>query len=451
MALATPTQATETTQVFDVRVNENLPFGQLAILAFQFVFGMTGMFVFPGLLGRSMNLPPEQIAYLYGMAFIVCGVITIFQSVLLLRLPITQGPYSGNFAALLAIGHLKGLGTAYGSFFVASLIWCLLTVPIRGFSVIGMFARYLRAPIISGMIVMLTIIQITNVALPNWIGTPASPGFPIVNLVTGAIAVAVLIGVTVWGGPVFRRGAILAGLAVGTLCYALVRPISLRSVTAAPWLVTPRWFPFGFGVETDLVVIFLLVFIAASIGSIAMYQMVADWGGENLPSDRASQGIFAVALGSVCASIAGGFSTIVYPDNVGMLRTTRVGSRYSTLAAGILLIVLGGVVKFDMMLVLVPQPVLSGAATLLFGLVFMHGAQILAAEKWDERKLAAAGLAIMVGLGGLFVGPETTNAMPLAVKLLLQQPVISGGLTLVILHAVLCQSEAPVPEKKIAA
>ena len=65
------------------------------------------MFVFPGLLGRSFNLPPERIAYLYGMTFAVCGVITILQSVLLLRLPIIQGPYAGNFAALLAVGHLR--------------------------------------------------------------------------------------------------------------------------------------------------------------------------------------------------------------------------------------------------------------------------------------------------------------------------------------------------------
>jgi len=39
----------------------------------------------------------------------------------------------------------------------------------------------------------------------------------------------------------------------------------------------------------------------------------------------------------VFAGIVGGFSTIAYPDNIGMLRTTRVGSRYATLAAGVLL------------------------------------------------------------------------------------------------------------------
>jgi xanthine/uracil permease len=152
-----PAEATQKTRataarIFDVGIDEMLPRSQLALLGLQNVFGMTGMFVFPGLLGRAFNLPPEQIAYLYGMSFIVCGITTVLQSVWLLRLPIAQGPYAGSLGTLLAVGHLQhgGLGMAYGSFFVASLIWCLLTIPIRGRSVVGIFANYMRAPLISG-------------------------------------------------------------------------------------------------------------------------------------------------------------------------------------------------------------------------------------------------------------------------------------------------------------
>jgi len=164
-------------KVFDVGIDERLSYDQLLIVGPQNIFGMTGMFVFPGTLGRSFNLPPEQIAYLYGMTFLICGFVTILQSALLLRLPIIQGPYAGSFASLLAVGHLGGgLGAAYGSFFVAALIWCVLSLPVRGFSVIGLLARFLRAPIIAGMIVIFIMIQVSNVALPGWIGLPQSPG-----------------------------------------------------------------------------------------------------------------------------------------------------------------------------------------------------------------------------------------------------------------------------------
>jgi xanthine/uracil permease len=425
-------------KVFDIGIDERLSYDQLLILGLQNIFGMTGMFVFPGILGRSFNLPPEQIAYLYGMTFLVCGFVTILQSALLLRLPIIQGPYAGSFASMLAVGHLGGgLGAAYGSFFVAALIWCVLSLPVRGFSAIGLLARFLRAPIIAGMIVIFIMIQVSNVALPGWIGLPQSPGFPAANFLAGAIAVAVLIAVSLWGGKV-RRAAILIGLAAGTICYALFRPISLAAVANAPLLVAPRVFPFGFTVETDLVIVFLLVLLPASIGSMALYQMVGDWGGQNVSASRMSQGVFAIGLGGVLAGLFGGFSTIVYPDNIGMLRTTRVGSRYATLAAGILLIVLGASIKFDLLLVVVPLPVLSAAATLLFGIVLMHGVHILAKVDWDDRKFIVAGLAMLVALGGMFISPEVLAQMPLLVRLFATQPVISGSLTLIVLHALLC-------------
>ncbi|WP_227471288.1 uracil-xanthine permease family protein [Paraburkholderia caledonica] len=429
--------------VFDIGINGRLPLPQLAVLALQNVFGMTGMFVFPGILGRAFHLADEQIAYLYGMTFIACGIITILQSVLLLRLPIVQGPYAGSFGALLTVGHLQsgGLGTAFGSFFAASLIWCVLTVPIRGRSVAGVFAKHLRLPIISGMMVMLIVVQIASVALPTWIGSTKSPGFPVVNLLSGTVAVAGIVFAMLWGGQRMRRVAILAGLALGTLAYTLFQPVSFTAVAAAPFLVEPRIFPFGFGVRPDLVAVFLLVLIPAGMGSMALYQAVAEWGDETLSPGRMSEGLFGVALGSVVAAVWGGFSTIAYPDNIGILRATRVGSRFVTLAAGCLLIVLGGCVKFDMLLVVVPIPVISAAATLLFGIVFMHGVHILAQVEWDDRRLIVSGLAFLIGLGGLFISPEVIHAMPLMLQLVVQQPVISGGLTLVILHSLLCSKQ----------
>ncbi|HEX3376045.1 MAG TPA: hypothetical protein VHS29_04240 [Candidatus Acidoferrales bacterium] len=62
---------------------------------------------------------------------------------------------------------------------------------------------------------------------------------------------------------------------------------------------------------------------------------------------------------------------------------------------------------------------------------------MLSNVEWDERKFIVAGLALLVGLGGLFISPEALLSMPVMVRLIVQQPVISGGLTLVILHSLL--------------
>ena len=120
-----------------------------------------------------------------------------------------------------------------------------------------------------------------------------------------------------------------------------------------------------------------------------------------------------------------------------MVRSTRVGSRYATLAAGVLLVLLGCCTKFDMLLVLVPVVVLGGVGTLLFGIVMVHGIHLLSGIDWDDRNLIIGGSALMIGLGGLLVEPETAKALPLTVQLLLKQPAVTGGLTLLILYALI--------------
>jgi xanthine/uracil permease len=428
--------APSATKVFDIGIHERLTFTQYAILAFQNIFGMTGMFVFPGILGRSFQLPVEQIAYLYGMTFLVAGLVTMFQGIGFLRLPIVQGPYVGSFIGLLVLGHTPGLGlgAAFGSFFVASLIWAILAVPIRGLSFLALFGRLFKAPLIGGIMVLLLTMQIASVSLPNWIGLPSSPGFAKINFLAGLVSAVVFILLTLWGGKWFRRSAILAGLIVGTACYSGFVPISFAPVVTSPWIVVPRVFPFGFEVRLDAVVIFVFLLVPSSIASMALYQVVANWGNEKITSLRMSEGCFAVAIGAIIAAAVGTFSTTVYPDNMGMLRSTRVGSRYGTAAAGVLLVVLGSCVKFDMLLVMVPIVVLAGVATVLFGIVMVHGIHLLAGTEWHDRNLIIAGAAIMVGLGGLFVDPETAKALPLTVQLVLKQSAVTGGFTLLLLY-----------------
>jgi xanthine/uracil permease len=425
--------------VFDVGIHEKLPFGQLLVLGLQNIFGMTGIFVFPGLLGRSFNLPPEKIAYLYGMTFVTSGLTTCLQSVGLLRMPIVQGPYLGSFIAILVMGHSPGigLGTAFGSLFVACLIWALLAVPIRGFSILGLFGRFFQSPMISGLMVILIAFQIASVSLPNWLGLRTSPGFPFINIIGGFLAVVVFVVVTLNGGRWLRRSAILLGLIAGTLAFSAFLPISFSPVLTAPWLVVPQIFPFGFGVQPEAVFLFILVMVPSSITCMPLYKAVADWANEPMPPARMAEGCLGAAIGSIFGSIVGGFATFIYPDNIGMLRSTRVGSRYATLAAGVLLVVLGCFIKFDMLLVLAPLPVIGGLATVLFGIVMVHGIHLLTNVEWNDRNLIIAGSSLMIGLGGLFVSPDVTDNLPLIVQLILKQSAVTGGITMLILNPLL--------------
>ena len=96
--------------VFDVGIHEKLPLGQAVMLGFQNIFGMIGMFVFPGITGQVLHLSVDQTAHLYGMTFLISGFVTACQAMLILKLPIVHGPYVGSFTALLALGQIPDAG-----------------------------------------------------------------------------------------------------------------------------------------------------------------------------------------------------------------------------------------------------------------------------------------------------------------------------------------------------
>ncbi|MGH3381032.1 MAG: hypothetical protein ACRDP6_40490, partial [Actinoallomurus sp.] len=97
-----------TAPVFDVGIDERVPIPGAIGLGVQNILGMAGLLIFPALIGTAFKLPHSDIAYLYGVTFMTSGLVVILQSVLLLRLPIVQGPYAGSLAAVLAVGHAKG-------------------------------------------------------------------------------------------------------------------------------------------------------------------------------------------------------------------------------------------------------------------------------------------------------------------------------------------------------
>lgn len=409
----------------EVGVNERMGLLATIGLGFQHILGLAGLLLFPALAGRSFDLSPQETAYLYGITFMTSGVVVILQAVGLLRLPVVQAPFAGIFAALLVAGHQTGLGTAFGSLIVASLAWTVLSVPLRRWSVVARLSVRISQPIVSGVILLIISAQLATIVLPSYFGVPgSSSAFPWVNLMSAVVAlVLVVVGIRARNKAV-RRGAVLWGVIGGAVLYTLLAPTRWGSVLHANAFEGFRWMPFGFGVNGVAVVIFFVAWFPAISESIATYGLIADWTGERLPPQRVAQGVFGELLGSTLGALFGGLPAMAYPANVGILKVTRVASRWVTLATGLILFILGGFGYFDVLLVAIPEPVLSGATTVLFGLIFASGLEVLGRVRWSQDAMIAAGLPVIVGLGLLFTPAATTRALPSWLALLVGQPLV---------------------------
>jgi xanthine/uracil permease len=172
---------------------------------------------------------------------------------------------------------------------------------------------------------------------------------------------------------------VLWGVLAAAILYTLLAPTTWGDVTHASAFEGLHWMPFGFGVNGVAVVIFFVAWFPAISESIATYGLIADWTGEPLPARRITQGIFGELVGSTLDALFGGLPAMAYPANVGILKVTRVASRWVT---------------------------------------FTTGLEILGRVRWTQDAMIAAGLPVIVGLG-LLVGQPLVVSVLLAVVIVM--------------------------------
>ena len=231
----------------------------------------------------------------------------------------------------------------------------------------------------------------------------------------------------------------------------MITPVSFTRVGSAPWLYTPQLFPFGMSVSPVLVVLFFLLLMTGVTNSLALYNVAAEWSGEQLRGRRMAWGIFGQSIATVAGSVLGTFSTTVYPDNLAIIRTSRVGSRRVTMWAGIILLVGGFVAKFDAIFVSIPSNVVAAAAVVLFGVIAASGVESLSRVRWDQLTMLVFGPPFLLSIGGLFISAPTLASFPLIVRQVLPQPLFTGPVLLFVLYLLVEKVIRPRRDRSAAA
>lgn len=437
--------------VLDVPFDGRVPLTQHSLMSVQNIFAMTGMFLFPAILGATLHLPTEKIAELYGATFVVSGLGTLLQAMLGLKLPIVLGPWAAVLAGLIISGEINGLKAAFGSLFVATLIWAVLSLPIRGISFIGFVGRIFREPMLYGGVNLMLMIALTSTTVVNWIGTPVQPGFGAANWIGGGVAILVTFAILLVGKGFLRSAAMFSGIIVGALAYSIFTPINFTRVSQASWIVAPKLFPFGFSVNWVLVLLFFILILSSIAWTLSLYNVAAEWSDETLSGQRMAWGIFGQSIAAIVASILGTFTLVAYPDNLGIVRTSKVGSRYITATTGVLLIIGGFILKFDEIFVSIPSNVIAAAAVVLFGVIAMSGIDTLTRVKWDQLNYLVLGVPIMLALGGLFVAPTTIAHYPLLAREIIINPFLTGPVLLIVLHLIVNKVVRPLMQGSASA
>ncbi|XP_061180524.1 solute carrier family 23 member 2-like [Saccostrea echinata] len=176
----------------------------------------------------------------------------------------------------------------------------------------------------------------------------------------------------------------------------------LDVLDSMPWFYFP--YPFQFGMPTFSAagyVGMLAATLSSVIESIGDYFACARLSGAQPPPIHAlNRGIATEGFSSIISGMVGaGHATTSYSGNIGAIGITKVASRRVFQVAGLILLVCGIIGKFGAVLTLIPDPIIGGSLTVVFGMVAAVGISVLQfTDLGSTRNLTIVAVSIILGL-----------------------------------------------------
>lgn len=416
-------------------VDERLPLGTLLLYGFQHVLVMAAAPITAAfLIGRTLDLPDTLTVGLMSAIFLACGLAGILQSVGVAgvgaRLPFVQVPGGAPLVIFLAIAEATDLQTATGAVILTGLFY-FLALPF--------FTRVLKffPPIVIGTMLLLVAINLIRIFGGLITGQPGSPGFASM----GNIALAlVTIGCTVLFARCFsgmwQRIAVMLGLLAGAAVAVATGAMTFDGVLSGPVIATPQPFPFGlpkFDLLASLpLMIFCVVSMTEATGQTLATAEIVGRKGDHLAI--VPRNIRADALGTLFGGCFGTSMIITSGENIGIIRATGVRSRYVTVAAGAMLILLALLAPLGRLAYAIPTAVVAGTAVIVFAIIGVMGINILRRVDFERNgNMYTLAAALAMGLTPIVV-PGFYSAFPAHLQIILGNGLAMGTLTAVVVN-----------------
>ncbi|WP_188037334.1 uracil-xanthine permease family protein [Actinotalea sp. JY-7885] len=360
-----------------VAPDERLSWPRTVGIGMQHVVAMFGAtFLVPILTG----LPPATTLF-----FSAIGT-ALFLLVTGNRLPSYLGSSFAFIAPIAAAQADGGTAVALGGVLVTGAL-----LAVVGLLVQAVGARWIDVvmpPVVTGTIVALIGLNLAPVA---WDNVQKAP-------VTAVATLFAVVLITVLFRGILGRLAILLGVLVGYAVAVLRGEVDFKAVKDAAWVGLPDFTAPVFDLSVlGLFVPVVFVLIAENVGHV---KSVAAMTNRDLDSVM-GRALFADGVATTLAGAGGGSGTTTYAENIGVMAATRVYSTAAYWVAAGTALLLSLSPKFGALIATIPQGVLGGATTVLYGMIGILGARIWVQNKVDFSdpvNLTTAAVALIIGI-----------------------------------------------------
>ncbi|WP_321962416.1 nucleobase:cation symporter-2 family protein [Paraburkholderia sp. J7] len=418
------------------------------VAALQHLLAILVPIVTPGLLiCQALGVSSRDTTLIVSMSLVISGIATFLQckrvGPLGAGLLIVQGTSFNFVGPLIAGGSLMvKQGTP-----VETVMAAIFGVVIAGSFVemavsrILPFIKRLITPLVTGIVVLLiglTLIKVGLISMGGGYGAIAKGNFASVQnltlsgLVLGTIIVLNRVPI-VW----VRSTALVIALAIGYIVAGAMGRLDFTGAREAALFQIPTPLHFGLGFSWSLFVPMLIIYLVTSLEAIGDVTATSKVSKEPVEGPvwmrRIKGGVLVNGFNSLIAGFFNTFPSSVFAQNNGVIQLTGIASRHVGLWIAGMLVVLGLFPSVAGVLQAVPEPVLGGAAMVMFGAVAASGINILAGTRLDRRALLIIAVSLALGLGVSQV-PEILTSLPHALKNVLESGVATGGICALVMN-----------------
>ena len=239
-----------------------------------------------------------------------------------------------------------------------------------------------------------------------------------------------------YGRGFLANVSVLLGLILGMVVAMALGKVSFAGLEEQPWF--DLVYPFQFGIPTfDLVaaITMSIVMVVVMIELLGMFLALSDLTGRKLDEGDLTRGLRADGLGTVIGGVFNTFPYTSFSQNVGLVGVTGVRSRWVTVAAGVIILVLGLFPKLAHVVASVPTFVLGGAGIVMFGMVAATGIRILASVDFHSNRNNLYVVAVSVGFGMIPLAAENFfHHLPNALAPITHSGILLASIAAVVLN-----------------
>ncbi len=448
-----------------------IPLGLQHVMA-MFVGNLTPLLIITGACGIASG-SELQIALLQN-AMLIAGVVTLVQLFTIgpvgARLPIIMGTSSGFIGVSRSISTVMGGGVvAYSAIMAASFIGGLFETILGGF--LKPLRRFFPS-VVTGTVVLSIGLSLIAVGVASFAGGSGVADYgSLENLFVGFVVLIVIIALKHGTKGMLSVSSILFGIIVGYIVVAIMAQIlpttmvdpetgdvvtkawvlNWAKVKDAAWFSIPRPLYFlkdatgetvKFVFSPKAIAPMLIMFIVTAVETVGDISGITEGGlGREATDKELSGGVMCDGLGSSFAALFGVLPNTSFSQNVGLVAMTKVVNLFALSMGAIFLILCGLFPKLAALVSIMPQPVLGGAAVMMFSSIVVSGIQLV--TKWPVTARNVTIISVALGLGyGLGANADALAKLPEFISLIFGgSGIVPAAVVAIVLNIILPKSE----------